>query len=442
MNHRLSWAAWALVSMVAISASTQDGPCAGKLETFPIGGSYYSTGIAVSGDLLVSVDWDSLTTWDLSDPDSPVPLGQWISSAENHAYGEKELLKLDPRGFAFVSNWYTSRIEVFDLRNPAEPTPVSWFGTGWNDFDLVDGMLVGVDSHLTILDVEDPFRPVPLCDSCLQLIDSGPPSYWDRTAVAISGDLVVTADFGLLRLIDISDPVRPVEVSTVDLLPFHARDIRLWAGVDRAVVWSSSGMHSIDLSNPNDPIAYVLDYDVDYPYWGEIHQQSLVIDEIGSFAVVDISELGGEVVVDRVDRYARSSEVVGDRLYIGTSSGIEAFDLSVRPIEQLGIGLKDQATHIVVDGDTAIATGSRTVRSLAYGTEGRPLVVHRLELDDSVGRPSIDGSLVAASLYPPAVALLAMDPGLQLEIIGEISTGDCQAYQVALDRGRLAIPAV
>lgn len=97
----------------------QDEPCAGKVRTTPIGGSYYATGIAVSGDLLVSVDWDSLTTWDLSNPDSPVVFGQWISSAENHSYGENEVLELDPRGFAYVSNWTTSRIEVFDLRDPA-----------------------------------------------------------------------------------------------------------------------------------------------------------------------------------------------------------------------------------------------------------------------------------------------------------------------------------
>lgn len=431
-----------VVSLTAVSTSAQDSPCAGQLRTTPIGGSYYASGIAASGDLLVSVDWDSMTTWDLSDPDVPVGLGQWISSAENHAYGEKELLKLDPRGFAFVSNWYTSRIEVFDLRDRLEPTPVSRIRTRWNDFDLVGEVLVGVGSSLSILDVKDPFHPVPLCDRCLVLSDNGPPSFGDAVAMAMSADLLVTAHLDLFRVIDISDPVHPVEVSTVELTPFHGLDIRLWAGSDRAVIWSSTGMHVIDLSDPENPIAHVLDYDVYNPYWGEIHGRTLLIDEIGSFSVVDLSELGGVVDVDRVERYARSSEVVGDRLFLGTSQGIEVFDLSVRPIEELGIGRKDQTSSIVINGDVAIATGSRFARSLAFGDDGAPTVVDRLEFSGSTGRPSIDGSLVAVPLYPHGVGVFTVGTDLRLEMIGEISTEDCDVYRVDLDDGRLAVPVV
>jgi len=424
------------------SGFSQVEPCAGKVRTTPIGGSYYATGIAVTGDLLVSVDWDSMTTWDLSDPDSPVVLGQWISSAENHAYGENELLELDPRGFAYVSNWYTSRIEVFDLRDPVQPTPVSRIEKGWNDFGLVGDTLVGVGYELSILDVNDPFHPVAICDRCLDVDDTGPHSYAGAVAMAMSGDLLVTAHFDLLRVIDISDPAHPVEVSTVELAPFHRLDIRLWAGPDRAVVWSSMGMHVIDLSDPEIPIAHVSDYDVYNPYWGEIHGRTLLIDEIGSFGVVDLTDPAGEIVVDRVDAYARASEVDGDRLYLGTSSGIEVFDLTHSPIEQMGVGLKHQTSNIVVDGDVAIVTGSKFARSVKLEEHTGPRVIDSLQFEGSTGRPSIDGSLVAVPLFPPAVGLFALGSENALEMIGEIPTDDCQMYRVDLDRGRLAIPLV
>lgn len=443
MRHRVCLALVALTSsLIAISAPAQDGPCAGQLRTTPIGGSYYASGIAASGDLLVSVDWDSMTTWDLSDPDSPAVLGQWISSAENHAYGENELIELDPRGFAYVSSWFTSTIEVFDLRDRLAPTPVSRIHTTWNDFDLVGDTLVGVGSTLSILDAEDPFHLVPLCDHCLDLDDNGPVSYAGMVAMAMAADLLVTAHFDMLRVIDISDPVHPVEVSTVDLAPFHGIDIRLWAGSDRAVVWSSMGMHVIDLSDPENPIAHVLDYDVYSPYWGEVHGRTLLIDELGSVGVVDLTDPTGEIDVDRIDRSAQSAEIVGDRLYLGTNHGVEVFNLAVRPLEELGVGLRDRGSNVVVDGDLAIVTGSRFARSLMVDEHAAPSVVDRLEFDRGPGRPSIDGSIAAVPLYPPAVGLISLGANHELGVIAEIPTDDCQVYRVDLDNERLAIPMV
>jgi len=430
-----------LFGLSATHLPGQDEPCAGKVRTTPIGGSYYATGTAVNQNLLVTVGYDSVTTWDLSDPDSPERLGQWVSAAEFRSYAEHDRLEIDSRGFAYVGNWDPYSVEIFDLRDPLHPKPISYVWRSWNDFLLFDNLLIGTRWMLDIIDVSDPFHPVVICDGCRDLSGNGPPSWGNNPVLAMAGDHLTTLDFEMFRVFDISDPSNPTEVASLEMDGFHHFDAQMWAGKDLVVIWSLMGMDVIDMSDPTQPVAFALDYHIYLaPYWGSVCGRTFFVDQGGSVGVLDLTDPAQPEETDQLDYNTRSGEIHEDKLYLSVYSGIEVLDLSAHPYEVVGGADGDLVSEIVTDGDLGIVRGLKVVRLLALDAPGGPREIDRLKLGGIAGHAAIDGTTVAVLDYPQGVALLSVDGGFHLEKHTLIETGECQAGDIDLMGDVLAIP--
>ena len=181
---------------------------------------------------------DGVQIMDVTDPARPVPVSAAFDGAGGFSAlsgaSDVEVFDMDGRTYAVVTGQYEHDVQIMDVTDPARPEPVSGAFDGAKGFSAlleasdvelyeIKGRTYGVvasfgDDGVQIMDVTDPARPVPVSaafdgaggfDTLRGANDVEVFGMDGRTY----GVVAARYEYGV-QIMDVTDPARPVPVST------------------------------------------------------------------------------------------------------------------------------------------------------------------------------------------------------------------------------------
>jgi len=370
----------------------------------------HSDDFEIANGLLYRLSWLGLEILDLSDPLNPVMLGTFGGSGWfldrflSSVFGSYAYIKKS----SDYPNWSARGIEIIDVSDPSDPVFVGTYVPPDPDEDVYRTAASGTDlfvfsniykypnpneSWLRVIDVSDPSRPV---ESGSSLLASGQSSPRD---VAVSGSHLYAVDGGM-RIVDCSDPSNPTKVSDYEPL-----------GALRGVVVSESfaygtsypgGLHVIDLNDPENPVevsSLELEFARDVAVSGEGH---VFVVGLPYFAVIDVSDPYLPVQVGSADvRNVGGITYSNGLAYTTGHYGLSIVDPSIvhRPIE---IGTYESigpVSDVAISGGYAYAAlssdcGISCLDIVDISTPADPVGVAVYETGGEVGSVATDGDYV------------------------------------------------
>ncbi len=216
---------------------------------------------------------DKLWTVDMSDPVLPIPVG---SAPLQGLVGEERKLALashpqsgDP--LVYVAEPYYGA-EIFDVADPADPAPIGEYptpgGSKMNGVAALGDYAYALtedsgDGRLRILDISDPTDPTEADvydtpgDARSIFVTETVTGTSVRATGAVTQVIAFVADGGAgLRLIDVSDPSAPTELSHIDPPSGATTDLVIVADGE-AYVGSNTGstwyLQAFDVTDPQSP---------------------------------------------------------------------------------------------------------------------------------------------------------------------------------------------
>lgn len=209
--------------------------------------------LVAADDLLYSVPY--LTAIYVSDPAAPRPVAYLDDIASAIEFSEGRLFTTT------ITRFDPSSLRIYDLVDPVAPMLIGSASVPGNSADLaVDEDLAFVVSGdgvydpaggLHVFDVGNPTEPTLI--GSLETPTSA-------SAIALKGTIAYIADYFVLRIVDVSDPSRPIQVGEIRLegeWP-RAADVAVSDGI-ALVADSGDGftfrqfVHVIDVKNPAAP---------------------------------------------------------------------------------------------------------------------------------------------------------------------------------------------
>jgi hypothetical protein len=337
---------------------------AGAIGSITAGsGAYY---VVVSGKYAYVVNYNSpaLEIYDVSNPASPVLVGS--VSTESASYESTSVYVAGRYAYVTIDGT-TSYLEIYDVSNPASPVLVGSVVTGGTNGDPDDVYVSGryayvaiTGSHdLGIYDISNPASPV-----LVGSVSTGSTGY-DPTSVYVAGRYAyVTIDgtTSYLEIYDVSNAATPVQVDSIST---GTSPSSVYVAGNYAYVANSASytLGIYDVSNPADAVL------VDTVSTGGSSQPDSVYvsgryayvanDGTNNLGIYDISNPASPQPVGTVSTGAGSHPfsvfVSGRYAYVITAStsDLEIFDLGGSYIQQLQAGSTETGT-LQVDADAQI----------------------------------------------------------------------------------------
>ena len=252
---------------------------AGDIEVTSIGGRTYA--------LVASWADNAVQIIDVSDPDSPVPAASVFDGVGGFnalaGASDVDVIKITGRTYALVASWADNAVQIIDITDPTSPRPVASLFDGSGGYDALGGasdievtsssgntyaLVAGwADNGIQVIDVTDPTNPSPVAS----VFDSqgsfdalgGANDIEITTALGRAYALVVSIDDDAVQIIDIANPASPVAVASIfdgrggfDALD-GANDVELVIASRQlyALVVSvgDNALQVIDITNPASP---------------------------------------------------------------------------------------------------------------------------------------------------------------------------------------------
>ena len=256
-----------------------------------------SIGRSISTILLIS---SSLTTL------CQVPNPEHVVSISNGAFGDAPMLQgvnsvAVSNGYAYALSYYTNSIEIFDVSNPAQPTPVSRISRDSLDFlvampqamQIVDQYLYVLssgDNALEIIDIADPTSPKHIGNI---VHGDGGANFSRPRDLAVRNGFAYVLVYDGIEIIDVSNPHNPIHTGFMDLNLSFGGLIRISGNY--LYVHTGSFMGIFDLSTPStlvtqsyfqlvpnsEPKAFYVEGNYAYHAWGGVNTDG--------FEIIDVS---------------------------------------------------------------------------------------------------------------------------------------------------------
>jgi hypothetical protein len=443
------------------------------------------TDLVVMGDIAYGIRAEAwfgyLVIFDISDPTAPRTIEERMANCvaiTRHSH------------YLFLATSYAveyGTLRVLDISEPANPIEVALVEySGFpNDLEVFDDFLAVTDIQpgLRIFDIGDPTAPREVASLVVPA----------ATQVTVSGGVAFVGGEGsVLRLIDVSDPARPVVMGSADL----SRDPQFGCSVGRIAVSDSTalvvgpdnGVAVVDVSIPHEPTHLVT---VPAPGWvagvtvsgGKAFatehaggrtlirildlSTARVPTEVGSMllpegcsafdiagdlayvgcydelVVYDISDLANPSLLASIETTASacSVEVVDGFAYLGGCyfSGLAVVDVS-RPDRPAQVGLVDTpyASDMTIAGDLAlVASGYHGLRVIDVSVPSDPVEICRVGFGGSyVGDVAVAGDLALVARGRYGVSVIDISRPGESQLVGGFVTGS-SVQNVAASR-RLA----
>ena len=191
--------------------------------------------VKVIGNLAyVAAEYAGLRIIDISNPSNPVEIGFFDSPGRSFDVEVRDT-------FAYLAD-YTGGFFCIDISNPANPIVVNEYpaSDAVIDIELKDSLAYYTDGYsgIKVLDISDPNN--------LELIDSLYIPYW-CLGIKVSGDYAYVAawDNGGLRIVDVSDPANMQEVGFYNTWG-KSRDVDVIGPLAYIADWDGGGLQIIN----------------------------------------------------------------------------------------------------------------------------------------------------------------------------------------------------
>jgi hypothetical protein len=373
------------LQIIDVSDPTAPVP-AGNLDT-----PWEVVDVVVDGSFAYLADgWGGLRIVDVSNPASPLLVGS--------ASLPQPVRRVEIWGsLAWVA--YSSRVEAFDVSDPASPRRLGGFDVGGpdgaNHLAMREGILCAACGYrcgphsptigsLQLFDVEA--REIPTPVGSLDWIT-------DETGIVTSGDLAYLTDSSGLQIVDISDPAGPA------LMGFLAAEYA--AGVfvagPHAYVAAGSGLLIVDVS---DPVAPALVGSLPTPYRAQAvaaEDGLAYLTDSHSFRVVDVSDPANPQIVGTLDEPGFDLVLAGNTAYVATAGvGVAAIDLSTPTAPWLlGYAYLDWASGVAIQHDRIYA-----VSGPCYTANGKLAIFDAADFS-LLGSMTLPGSPIRVEVDAP-----------------------------------------
>jgi len=274
-------------------------------------------------DVAAIAEHGLVATWDhglrviaATDPANPseVSVVDSVAVGEGAAYSD---------GIVFIAA-LDRGLRVIDVSDPAVPEDLTIFDLGGqvNHVDAVADLVYTASPRLTIIDASDPSQPVVIGED---------PAIWGDGINVVNGLAFIATWFGL-RVIDVSVPMTPVEIGSVNLGNENWHSVDVLGTI--SAVRSGSTIAIVDVSDPANPF---LRSSIG-PFWSptppKLYGSWLIFVHGSSLYTYDIRDPDNPVEVNVLfaPRSIVGFGVVGSVAYLGTyemgaATGIEAWDI-------------------------------------------------------------------------------------------------------------------
>ncbi|MDH3197391.1 MAG: T9SS type A sorting domain-containing protein, partial [Candidatus Krumholzibacteria bacterium] len=173
-----------------------------------------------------------------------VPPGTWYTLTFVDRIESGTSYAIAPKGdVLFAGLGY--RLLALDISDPTQPHRIASIDLGGAGDIVLQGDLAYVASGtgLQILDVSDPTQPVMVGTEAS-----------DISGVAVAGTLAVVCGFNTVGVVDVSDPAAPFVLGSVPLLGVLPRRLAISGPYAYVVDWHPGELRIIDISNPAAPV--------------------------------------------------------------------------------------------------------------------------------------------------------------------------------------------
>jgi hypothetical protein len=319
-------------NMLLLDVSTPAAPVELGRHTLPQPGNQ----VVIAGDdAYIPAGGSGLHIIDISTPDTPTAVGAYQTAPDAHV--------LVAGDYAYLSSTYTGLLHIIDITNPSAPTAIRSYHPRWgfgthaqvveND-RLYLTIQVGTDwTYVKIFDLSDPTAPIPI-ESELPLDVMEIRAY--GLDLAAKDDKVYIPTGGL-RMIDVSDPGRPLETGFY-IQEFHSEAMIIAANDHVYVADPRNGLYifkpqPVDIPRPS------LNVDL-IGHFGGAANPILVQDDYAyvgfgpEMAILDVSNptaphrIGYLVLPGQDENEVNAITVVGSYAYVADDNGLWVVDVS------------------------------------------------------------------------------------------------------------------
>lgn len=346
-----------------------------------------ANGVAVNHPFVYVGDVYGFGVWDLSDIDHPVLRSEYRS---DEAFGYQERLYYRD-GKVFIAA-YTSGIQVIDVSDPDRPVLVGSTRTGAYAWDMAlsdDAAYIMDFFSMAIVDIRRPDYPVNRV-KVNAMFSSG---------AAVRDDLLYLGYVDGLRVMDISDPFNPVDVSDIGPTGSGTAETVSLSG-QYAFVGHGGYIEIYDISIPANPIQVSYFYPPGHPRKLVAHNGYLytVLDDSG-FVVTDVRDPNLPVQTVHVNggEWGTRKDVVTDENYlylVDWNRGLVIFDASdpAALIELSNYLVPGALRDCVIEADTAYLVCQSEIQIVDITDRTNPLFVGKFQTSGSPNHVSIDSA--------------------------------------------------
>lgn len=266
--------------------------------------------------LFIADFYEGLIIIDVSDPTNPIELGRFFDGGKGHS--------LDVVGdIVYMADWEDG-LEIIDVSDPKHPVEIGQYNDGGNVLDVATtsdlAFVADSNNGLEVLDIRDPTDP-----RLIQLLYEGGASH-----VRVQDDIVMVSvyDVGLYTL-----RINEMDVSEIGFTE-DGGDAYYLDVEGRYVVTASDiiGARVIDVSDPVNPVQVGLFRESGVCYGVDVENDLLFLaDYTEGLAVADISDIND---IELLSTYDDGSSVYvvkssGDFVYLGTKpEGVKILEMT------------------------------------------------------------------------------------------------------------------
>jgi hypothetical protein len=427
-----------------------------------------AAGVTIAGPYAyLAAGLGGLMTFDVANPQDPVHLGTYPTTAESwevavsdaRAYladGSAGLQIIDvtqpaspvrlggfdtlgdARGVAVVGTRVyladgSAGLQILDVSNPAAPVRLGGFDTpGFAESVVVAGHLAFVADTYTgmqIVDVTDPANPV-----FVGAFDTS----GNTEAIAISGDLAYLADgFTGLQIFDVSNPAIPARLGIYNT-PGSAVGVSV-SGTLACVADDAAGLVLVDVSNPAAPAAIGPPFDT--PGFARAvtlaGNLAYVADAAAGLRIVDLTQPTAPVALGShaTGGLARKVTLSGSlALVADAEAGLQIVDVSqpAQPVLLANFDTPGYAQNVAVSGSLAfVADGFSGLRVVDLGQPSHPVALGSLGLGGYTQDVTVQGNRAWAAAEAAGLKIIDLtDPANPALLGGYDTPGAARAVTV------------
>jgi len=300
----------------------------------------YCAAVAVRGDTVYFKNGYYLDIVDFTNPTSPVEIGKIMILIH---CGETTTASVALNGnYVYVGNYFDSSVKVIDISDPSTPSQVAVIqGSGSPEETIIkDDYAYIAAGGLKIVDISNPLSPVEVWNDAD-----------NTTGLDVDGIyLFDAAGLNGLKIFDISDPTSPIELGVWNT-GLNIKDVAV-NGNYAYLATRFSGLRVIDISDPTNP--------VEMGFWdlATVHKVKVKGNYVydAQMHVIDISDPTSPVSVAFKSIGGSDLNIEGNKIYVAdTYQGLRVFDITnpASPEELIYYPTKGYVNDVAVVDDYA-----------------------------------------------------------------------------------------